>query len=279
MRAAIVPLFMVAVIGVMAGGFLQSQGFFRVENDVQSATLSSGIDAPPVHFSETENQQIRALADQLAAEIEARKALQESVDSLSWRLAQLSQANPSAEPADSGVQPSASTANADGAWFNEQALIDAGIEVTEANRIKVAHELLELERLYLRDQAIREGWNGSKRREAFQSLDLQQQALQAEIGDDAYGAYLYASGQPNRVEVRAVLAGSAAANAGIQDGDYILRYGDQHVYSGQDLRGATAQGTADELIAVSIERDNTELEVYVPRGPLGVRMSSASVAP
>ena len=279
MRAAIAPLVTVAVIGVIAGFFLQSRGFFQAAKDVQSATLSTGIGASPVNFSETENQPIRALADQLAAEIEARKALQESVDLLSRQLAQLTQESPSAERANSGAQRSASTPNADRAWFNEQALIDAGIEVTEANRIKVAHERLELERLYVQDQATREGWNGLKRREAFQSLELQQQALKAEIGDDAYDAYLYASGQPNRVEVQGVLAGSAAANAGIEDGDYILRYGDQRVYSGQDLRGATAQGRADELIAVSIVRDDTELEVYVPRGPLGVRMSSASVAP
>jgi vacuolar-type H+-ATPase subunit I/STV1 len=269
----------VAVIGVITGVFLQSQGFFKVAKNVESATLSSRIGASPVHFAETENLQIRALADQLAAEIEARKALQESVDSLSRQLAQLIQASPSAEQANSGAQRSASTPNADRAWFNEQALIDVGVDVTEANRIKAAHEQLELERLYVRDQASREGWNRLKRREALQSIELQQQALEAEIGDDAYDAYLYASGQPNRVEIQSVLAGSAAAIAGIQDGDYILRYGDQRVYSGQDLRGATAQGTADELIGVSIERDNTKLEVYVPRGPLGVRMSSASVAP
>jgi vacuolar-type H+-ATPase subunit I/STV1 len=279
MRAAIVPLITVAVIGVITGVFLQSQGFFKVAKNVESATLSSRIGASPVHFAETENLQIRALADQLAAEIEARKALQESVDSLSRQLAQLIQASPSAEQANSGAQRSASTPNADRAWFNEQALIDVGVDVTEANRIKAAHEQLELERLYVRDQASREGWNRLKRREALQSIELQQQALEAEIGDDAYDAYLYASGQPNRVEIQSVLAGSAAAIAGIQDGDYILRYGDQRVYSGQDLRGATAQGTADELIGVSIERDNTKLEVYVPRGPLGVRMSSASVAP
>ncbi len=282
MRSAIVPLFSAVVIGVVIGLFLQSFGSDRVTRSGDISASNTDIEPTYLPLTDAENATITGLAEQLTAEIEARKALQETVDRLATQLAQLNRESSAPEAAIVNAQPAGSNfrgSNSSGPWFDEQALIDVGIDATEAQRIKAFYEEQALERLYLQDQAAREGWNGAKRREAFQALAAQQQALKTELGDDAYDAYLYASRQPNRVQVQGVLAGSAAANAGIQDGDYILRYNDQRVYNGQELRKATSQGATDEVIVVTVERDDTRQQLYIPRGPLGIRMNSASVAP
>lgn len=279
MRLTIVLLISVAVIGVFWGSLHQSQG-----PEDRTAVATSSISAAAIKPADRlpgveEDVQLMALTKQLAEEIEARKALQLRVDTLSSQLSQLLHESPQAESASADSQLNAAEPSADSVWFNEQALIDAGIEVAEANRIKAVYEELALEQLYVRDQAIREGWDGATRREAFQVLEEKQQALQAELGEDSYDAYLYASGQPNRVQVQAVLAGSTADSVGIQNGDYIISYADQRVHNGRELRSATAQGTVDEMVAITINRDDTVQQVYIPRGPLGIRMSSASVAP
>ncbi len=282
MRSAIVPLFSAVVIGAVIGLFLQSFGSDRVTRSGDISASNTDIEPTYLPLTDAENATITGLAEQLTAEIEARKALQETVDRLATQLAQLNRESSAPEAAIVNAQPAGSNfrgSNSSGPWFDEQALIDVGIDATEAQRIKAFYEEQALERLYLQDQAAREGWNGAKRREAFQALAAQQQALKTELGDDAYDAYLYASRQPNRVQVQGVLAGSAAANAGIQDGDYILRYNDQRVYNGQELRKATSQGATDEVIVVTVERDDTRQQLYIPRGPLGIRMNSASVAP
>ena len=289
MRSAIVPLFTVVVIGVVIGLFLQSFGSDKVTRSGGIPAANANIEPAYLPFTEAGDAKMTALAEQLAAEIEARKALQATVDTLAAQLAQLTRERPILESAigsaqSGGANPASANAigfssSAGGTWFNEQALIDVGMDATEARRIKTVYEEQALERLYLQDQAAREGWNGAKRREAFQALASRQQALKTELGDAAYDAYLYASRQPNRVQVQGVLAGSAAANAGIQDGDYILSYNDQRVYNGQELRKATSQGATDEVIVVTVERDDSQQQLYIPRGPLGIRMNSASVAP
>ena len=279
MRSTIVLLISVAVGGGAVGSFLQSRAPADAIKHVQSSKpIAAG--EPREHPSGAKDTaQLLALAEQLDAEIEARTALQERVDTLSAQLSQLLKESPAGGIAPAESPLDADIPTSDGVWFNEQALIDAGIEVTEANRIKAVYEELAVERLYLQDRAVREGWNRAQRREAFAELQERQEALRAELGEDSYDAYLYASGQSNRVRVQAVLAGSAADSVGIRNGDYIIRYADQRVYSGRQLRGATAQGTSDEMVAVVIQRNDTVQEVYIPRGPLGIRMSSASVAP
>lgn len=154
------------------------------------------------------------------------------------------------------------------------------MEAAEAERLKAQFEQLELDKLYLRDRAVREGWpGGSRYREELQQLEAQTGNLQQELGEDSYDAYLFASGQPNRVAVQSVLASSAAGVAGIQSGDHILRYGNQRIYNWRDLREATTQGDVNETIIIEVLRDNKSLQFYVSRGPLGIRMTSISVAP
>ena len=136
-----------------------------------------------------------------------------------------------------------------------------------------------MQKLYLRDQAIREGWDRQKYREEIQALNDEEDVLKDQLGESAYDAYLFASGQSNRVAVSSVLATAPAGAAGIEPGDHILSYDNQRIYSGFELRQATTGGNASDSVPVEVERDGEILEFYLIRGPLGIRMNSVSVAP
>ncbi|KPJ97167.1 MAG: hypothetical protein AMJ55_00100 [Gammaproteobacteria bacterium SG8_15] len=165
-------------------------------------------------------------------------------------------------------------------WFNEQALMDAGIDQAKVSYIKNVFEQAEMDKLYLRDQATREGWTGSERfNDAMKEISDRTSELRAQLNDDEYDAYLYAAGRSNRVIVESVLSNSPASNAGIQAGDVILSYDNKRIYSWTDLTGATSEGAANTTVAVTIIRNDQRQQVYIPRGPMGVRLTTDSVAP
>ena len=69
------------------------------------------------------------------------------------------------------------------------------------------------------------------------------------------------------------MSGSAAQQAGVNAGDVISRYADITIYNVGELRAATTDGVRDEVVTLSVIRNNDELELFVPRGPLGVTVS------
>ena len=163
--------------------------------------------------------------------------------------------------------------------FNEQALIDRGMNSSQASELKIYYEQLEMDRLYLRDQSIRESWGREKLAEAMQALESREENLKSQLGESTYDAYLYAAGRPNRVEVTSVLEKAQAGMAGIMSGDQITRYDNQRIYNGFDLREATASGNIGDSVEVEIVRDGRTMQFYLVRGPLGIRMNSVSAAP
>ena len=281
MRSSIISLSLVAVIGIVIGLLLQSP-----ESSTGSST-SSANNTMQASTDETQPPALAELSQQLQQEIIAREALQKEVTILSEKLAALSPEDVQEPADDSAGNSTSATAPADAthnstksAWFNQQALIDAGMAQTEAEQLKTRFEEMELAKLYLRDQAIREGWSGGKRyREERKKLESKTEDIKQELGEDAYDAYLFASGQSNRVAVQSVLSGSAASNAGMLAGDQVLRYDGQRIYNWRDLRTATTQGDLTETISIQVFRENKQMEFYVQRGPLGIRMTSVSVAP
>lgn len=163
--------------------------------------------------------------------------------------------------------------------FNEQALIDSGMNSSQASELKIYFEQLEMDRLYLRDQSIRESWGREKLAEAMQALESREEDLKSQLGESKYDAYLYAAGRSNRVEVTSVLEKGQAGMAGIMSGDQITRYDNQRIYNGFDLREATASGNISDSVEVEIVRDGRTMQFYLVRGPLGIRMNSVSAAP
>ncbi len=160
------------------------------------------------------------------------------------------------------------------------ALVAAGVDAGLADDIIWQEARLELDRLTLRDRAVREGWIGTDRyREASGELGGESRPLRDEIGDLAYDRYLYLTGEDNRVTVAAVIPGSAAEAAGLQAGDLIESYAGERMYAADALRDGTTQGESGELVPVRVRRGRGIIEAWVPRGPLGIRLDMTRVEP
>lgn len=159
-------------------------------------------------------------------------------------------------------------------------LIRAGLDPFTAQEIARKQSEAELLRLELRDNAIREGYMGTDRfRKEITQLRGEEVRVRDEIDEASYDKYLYYTGRPNRVAVTSVLLGSAAEQSGVQQGDIILRYEDEPLYSSRDLRTATIQGERDEMVTLTIQRGESEVRLSTRRGPLGVHLNPMSVDP
>lgn len=223
---------------------------------------------------------IDALALQLQEEISARKSLEDKLEKLNRQIANLeNQDNLQTGMAPEQSKEVAETDGSDSQWFNEQALVDSGMSEIRATQLKSFFEQQELDRMYLRDQSIREGWDRQRYVEEIQKLSEKADSFLSQLDDTSYDAYLYASGQPNRVKVTNVLDSSQASTAGIQAGDHIISYDNKRIYNGFDLRSATTGGNINQSVPVAIERNGEVMELYLNRGPLGIRMNPVSVAP
>lgn len=166
--------------------------------------------------------------------------------------------------------------------FDPEPLLAAGFRPDDVERFRARLDEIELSRLYLRDQAAREGWLETPRfREESLALGREFLGLRDEFDESLYDWVLFSTGHPNRVAVTEVLSGSAAQSAGLQPGDVIVRYDDRLVLSPTELRDATTAGREGELVSVEVQRaeDPAPLRLFLPRGPLGVRMTPTSVTP
>lgn len=281
--AIILTLLIGFVIGLVVKGDLDQPGS-SVESTDQITSVVSKVENSSAHLpSDQLTNDVIILQQMLEGEINARESLQKQLDALSKQVATLDQTL-QAENSVNGDQPTENSDSSDPQresedWFNTQALIDSGMSSREANDLKTFFEQQELDRMYLRDQSIREDWDRQKFREEMQILRDKSDALLDNLNDDAYDAFLYASGQPNRVEVTSVLENAQAGSVGIRAGDRIISYDNKRIYSGFELRTATAGGNINDSIIVEVERDGEILEFYLARGPLGIRMNSVSEAP
>ena len=163
---------------------------------------------------------------------------------------------------------------------DEASFVAAGFApVTAAKLVKRLNQI-SLDEMYLRDQAVRESWMGTERyREAQADLQQQREDFRAELSDEEYGRFLYATGRPNRVTVESVMGESQAEWIGLQPGDRIVRYAGEPIHRFADLRQASTAGEAGALVPVQVERNGKILELSIERGPLGVRLGADSVKP
>jgi hypothetical protein len=226
---------------------------------------------------------LEALRAELALEIQAREQHEEEMLVLRGELATLGARL--AETAYAEAEPEAESPRSphfveSQPWFDDRALRAAGLDPAEVERLRGYFEETEMQRLYLRDRASREGWLGTRRyREELRDLEQRFRAVQEERGGAAYDWLLYAVGRPNRVTVRDVLERGPAREAGVETGDAILRYDGERIFSITELRHAISSGRAGELIPLDVERDAEVRRLYIPRGPLGVRLGVARAVP
>lgn len=160
------------------------------------------------------------------------------------------------------------------------ALMAAGVTHTDAEDIVWRQSELELERLELKDQAMREGWYRTDQyNEALKAFDQNSVDLRTEIGEQSYDEYLYQTGEFNRVKITSVIQGSAAEQTGLIPGDIIESYGNKRIFGYSDLLNATADGERGEKVPVVIRRDEVVIEADVARGPMGVRIEAFTAPP
>src|SRR5512134_191352 len=247
----------------------------------------TGRDAPPAPVPpELEGDlaaarlELAMLREALAEERAERQALELEVERLREELDQLAWSD--APPGAGGpVQaPAAGEADASGEerpWFDADGLLGHGVQPAEVERLREAFDDSELALLELENQAQREGWYGEPRfRQELRDLRL---ALRADLGDDRFDLLLYATGRQNRVVVTDLLQGSAAARAGLQPGDEILSYADKRTFRAMELKQATTEGTPGERVALEVLREGSRIRIWVPRGPLGIRMQQTRRPP
>ena len=279
------PLIIVTLtIGITIGYFINGI-YFPAEPVVKTVQIEPDRDNsvkvfPESHVIAQLGVDVDALARQLQEEITARKSLEGKLQNLSQQIANLgSQDNLQPETSPERSEEVAERNDSGNEWFNEKALVDSGMSDIRAAQLKSFFEQQQLQRMYLRDQSIREDWDRQRYLDEIQKLSENADTFLSQLDDTSYDAYLYASGQPNRVRVTDVLDSSQAGTAGIQPGDHIISYDNKRIYSGFELRTATTGGNINQTVAVEIERDGEVMELYLNRGPLGIRMNSVSVAP
>ena len=257
------------------------------QDNIKTPTATNSADLQEI------NQTLNDLQQKLQQEIQHREKLETKIALLEKQLKPENVSTPAGSADDTEAGETSTQENPHQAgftgqnlsggndqWFNQQAMLDAGVDPTKVNFIKQSFEQAEMDRLYLRNQAQREGWiNTDRYTDAAREIIDRTDALRNQLSDAEYDAYLYAAGRSNRVIVSSLLSASPASNAGIQPGDTILKYNNKRVYNWSDLTTATSEGTPDETVTVTIERNGQLQQVYLPRGPLGVRLTTDSVAP
>ena len=287
MQSPVIYISLALAVGVAVGVMIQN-GFetpdLTVTTSINNTTTMAGDGNSADEFDSARFvADIAELERLLQYEINARQELEKKFELLSQKGANFDSGSQSFLETESTETVSgddeSDVSTADRGWFNEQALIDSGMGSSQASELKGHFEQLEMERLYLRDRSIRESWSREKYREAVRSLDSKEGELENQLGESMYDSYLYASGRPNRVSVTSVFPSAQAGIAGIVSGDHIIRYDNQRIYNGFDLREATTGGNAGDTVALEVERDGKTIQFYLIRGPLGIRMNSVSVAP
>ena len=301
MKTQIPLTIFIAGVGILIGLLLQRPGNDSGATATVAAEPAASVtptttvpktdtSTPPARSNDSIDE-LNTLRELLQNEIQTRKQLQTQLIDISTRLNALenqrtdsesAKATNTQEPGDSTIIRT--TNNRQGVnrpgWINTQALLDAGLDEIQAIKIRDVYEQVEMERLYLRDRAIREGWIGDERyRQEREQLDTRLESLRNELSEKEYDAYLFATGHPNRVVIQSTLSTSPARDAGINSGDSVIRYNNIRIYTWADLRNATTQCTDNTMVEVELERDGQRNRVFVPCGPLGVRLDNTSTQP
>ena len=169
---------------------------------------------------------------------------------------------------------------ADSAERQFESLLAAGLDEQSARDLQLRADQYQLARLELFDQATREGWADTDQLDdRLESLNENQPDLRNELGETAYDRYLYESGRPNRVSIASIISGSAADLAGVKTGDQIFTYGDERIFSVQDLQDATRAGNRGEYITLLVDRNGEIQRSDIERGPMGVTLQSSRQQP
>lgn len=273
------------VLGIAAGIALM----YRIGDDRSTQAVVEDWRAPTQADETRDHPMAKAFIVSQVSDNERIQLLEKQVESLSARIEQLEREVVAAEEQEIketgalAINPATTidtpVSRASPALTIEN-LVSAGIdEMLAADIIRRKNEI-DLKTLELRDRSAREGYLGTGRyTDELNALRESDVALRDEIGDDAYNRYLFSSGQSNRVNIASVMFGSPAEQAGMQKGDVILNYGERQMFSWNELQNATTRGERGEYVNVTVLRNGQRINLWLPRGPLGVRLGSIRLKP
>lgn len=274
-----------AAPGLIGLGFVA--GLWAADNDPTAplspsadTTASAVADAAANPFSSPDTPASLADLHRLVLEERAaRERLGLQVEALQRDLAGLrraangaaSRTNEAAQTAaDVAQQPAQSRAST---LREHEALTALGIDTGRAERLRQRLEATEMERLYLRDRAQREGWLDTERyAKESRALDGKGDVYRNELGEHDYDRFLFMTGRPNRVLVERVLANSPGERAGLSAEDVILRYDNKRIHTPTDLTTLTLAGQTGEPVRVEVQRGERRFELFLPRGPIGIHL-------
>jgi predicted metalloprotease with PDZ domain len=148
-----------------------------------------------------------------------------------------------------------------------QRLVAGGFSRARAEHIKRRTEELQVAAMEAQFAARQSGGDA----DGVPSMDAM---LRKELGDAEYEQLLRVQNRPTQVGILDVLASSAAERAGFRPGDQILSYGGTRVFEPADLNQLTMRGEVAQTVVVDIVRDGQQMQLVVPRGPLGVTVTA-----
>ena len=258
---------------------LEPQSSFESNENLTGESDTVATDSVEADAEATRH--VASLTAMLQEEQSARRRLESKLAELETTLASLERRLTTLISDSRGnSQTLGNSSGTDRGGVDTESLMAAGFSAPEAENLAQRWGQQQMDLLYLRDQAIREGWIDTPRyREAAQDLRDGNASLREELGDDAYDRLLYASGQPNRLAITSVFESSPGQVSGLQPGDVIISYDGTPVRSGSDVRDATTDGDPGEPVMMEILRDGQPIEINIPRGPIGIQMDAVSVAP
>lgn len=244
--------------------------------------------APVLDSESSEYPVASAFVVTQTSDSERIQALEHKIDLLNERIVELERAVSveQAETIETGALAMPVSSNVDtpvtsmNPAVTTASLVKAGINEELAADIVRRRNEIDMSILELRDRASRDGYlNTARFTREMNELRQQDTSLREDIGDDYYDSYLFASGQSNRIRVASVMMGSQAEMSGMKDGDMILNYDNKRMFSWKELQDATSLGERDEYVNVTVLRNGQPLNLWIPRGPLGIRLGTARVKP
>lgn len=275
MRAPVVAaaVILAALAGAAATFALRSGAGGGVAAAIEDLRLR--LDAERAARERLEGQLARLQSDLLALHLAAEVVSEAEV--APYLGAGEAGAGGAAEPP---VDPDAAEDSAPGqAWFDVARLDASGMPERDVEDLRRLFEAVELERLYVQNQATRERWDRSRLAEELAALGERTRSVRETYGDETYDWFLYAADRTNRVRVESVLGGSAADEAGLRAGDVILSYDGSRIFKPGSLVRGTLQGRLGDRVEVIVQRAGSTHTVNVPVGPLGIRLGRATVEP
>lgn len=124
----------------------------------------------------------------------------------------------------------------------------------------------------LRMQQLQAQYDATREGRAFDPATplAGERTLRSELGDTDYERYLQALERPTSVAVQDVLASSPAERSGLKPGDEVVAYDGKRVFDMRELNALTLEGNAGESVVVDVRRDGQNVQLVMPRGPIGI---------